>query len=59
MKVKRCATPEMISEIPTSKKMKVKKTKEEEECRVQYISKKNESSLEKTKADIMGLVCHL
>jgi targeting protein for Xklp2 len=49
MKAKRCATPEMISEIPPSKKMKVKKPKEEEECRVQYISKKNESSPEKTK----------
>jgi targeting protein for Xklp2 len=49
MKARRCATPEMISEIPPSKKMKLKKPKEEEECRVQYISKKNESSPEKTK----------
>ncbi|XP_020027553.1 targeting protein for Xklp2 isoform X2 [Castor canadensis] len=53
MKAKRCATPVIISEIPPSKKMKVshnrKKPKEEEESSVQDISKKNESSLEKTK----------
>jgi hypothetical protein len=34
--------------------MKVKKPKEEEECRVQYISKKNESSPEKTKGRHYG-----
>jgi targeting protein for Xklp2 len=49
MKAKRCATPEMISESIHSKKMKVKKAQEEEECSVQYISKKSESSPEKTK----------
>jgi targeting protein for Xklp2 len=49
MKAKRCATPEMISEIPPSKKMKVKKPPEEEQYSVQYISNKNEFSPEKTK----------
>jgi hypothetical protein len=44
----------MISEIPPSKKMKVKKPKEEEECRVQYSSKRNESSPEKTKGRHYG-----
>jgi hypothetical protein len=59
MEAKRCATPEMISVMIISKKMKVKKPQEEEESVFNIFPKRMNLPQRKPRADIMGLVCHV